>query len=156
MYHQPVLLHECIQYLNVQPDGVYLDATLGGGPGQIPGFDNQFESVLIKISGIGTNPLNTALFRTWACVEYQFQPSSVMYEMQNLKCMEDEMALRLYKRIVVELPTGVSFLDNANFWTRVLSIIRQISGGLSVLPGPYGLAASGVNALSTALEQIVL
>jgi 16S rRNA (cytosine1402-N4)-methyltransferase len=30
-YHQSVLLHECIQNLNIQPDGVYLDATFGGG-----------------------------------------------------------------------------------------------------------------------------
>lgn len=30
-YHQSVLLHECIEQLNIKPDGVYLDATLGGG-----------------------------------------------------------------------------------------------------------------------------
>jgi 16S rRNA (cytosine1402-N4)-methyltransferase len=31
MYHQPVLLHECIQALNISPDGIYVDATFGGG-----------------------------------------------------------------------------------------------------------------------------
>jgi 16S rRNA (cytosine1402-N4)-methyltransferase len=31
IYHLPVLLHECIQQLNIQEDGVYLDATFGGG-----------------------------------------------------------------------------------------------------------------------------
>lgn len=30
-YHQPVLLHECIQYLNIRQDGIYVDGTLGGG-----------------------------------------------------------------------------------------------------------------------------
>ncbi|KXK43773.1 MAG: Ribosomal RNA small subunit methyltransferase H [Bacteroidetes bacterium OLB11] len=30
-YHQPVLLNECIEQLNIKPDGVYLDATYGGG-----------------------------------------------------------------------------------------------------------------------------
>lgn len=30
-YHQPVLLTEMIDWLNVQPNGVYLDCTLGGG-----------------------------------------------------------------------------------------------------------------------------
>lgn len=30
-YHQAVLLHESIEQLNIQPDGVYLDATFGGG-----------------------------------------------------------------------------------------------------------------------------
>ncbi len=30
-YHQSVLLNECIEQLNIKPDGVYLDATYGGG-----------------------------------------------------------------------------------------------------------------------------
>jgi len=28
--HKPVLLEECIYYLNVKPDGTYIDGTLGG------------------------------------------------------------------------------------------------------------------------------
>ena len=27
--HKPVLLKECIQALNIRPDGIYLDGTLG-------------------------------------------------------------------------------------------------------------------------------
>ncbi|MFN4122172.1 MAG: 16S rRNA (cytosine(1402)-N(4))-methyltransferase RsmH [Flavobacteriales bacterium] len=30
-YHIPVLLHECIQGLKIQPDGVFVDVTFGGG-----------------------------------------------------------------------------------------------------------------------------
>lgn len=30
-YHEPVLLHECIEGLNLKPGGVYLDLTFGGG-----------------------------------------------------------------------------------------------------------------------------
>lgn len=30
-YHTPVMLNECIEYLNIQPDGIYVDATYGGG-----------------------------------------------------------------------------------------------------------------------------
>jgi len=30
-YHQPVLLHESINWLNIQPHGVYFDVTFGGG-----------------------------------------------------------------------------------------------------------------------------
>jgi len=30
-YHIPVLFHETIQYLNINPDGIYVDATFGGG-----------------------------------------------------------------------------------------------------------------------------
>ena len=31
MYHVPVLLNECLEGLNIQPDGVYVDVTFGGG-----------------------------------------------------------------------------------------------------------------------------
>ncbi len=30
-YHQPVMLKECIEGLNIQPDGIYVDVTFGGG-----------------------------------------------------------------------------------------------------------------------------
>ncbi len=30
-YHDPVLLHDCIEGLNIRPDGVYVDVTFGGG-----------------------------------------------------------------------------------------------------------------------------
>ena len=30
-YHQPVLLHETVDGLNIDPNGVYVDVTFGGG-----------------------------------------------------------------------------------------------------------------------------
>lgn len=30
-YHDPVLLHQCIEGLNINPDGTYVDVTFGGG-----------------------------------------------------------------------------------------------------------------------------
>jgi len=30
-YHEPVLLHESIEYLNIKEDGIYIDVTFGGG-----------------------------------------------------------------------------------------------------------------------------
>jgi 16S rRNA (cytosine1402-N4)-methyltransferase len=30
-YHQPVMLRECIEGLNIQPEGIYVDVTFGGG-----------------------------------------------------------------------------------------------------------------------------
>ncbi len=29
-YHKSVLLDEVIEYLNIRPDGIYVDGTLGG------------------------------------------------------------------------------------------------------------------------------
>ena len=31
VYHSPVLLHECIDGLNIKPNGIYVDVTFGGG-----------------------------------------------------------------------------------------------------------------------------
>lgn len=31
MYHKPVMLAECLEGLNIKPDGVYVDVTFGGG-----------------------------------------------------------------------------------------------------------------------------
>ena len=31
VYHVPVMLHECMEALDIKPDGVYVDAALGGG-----------------------------------------------------------------------------------------------------------------------------
>lgn len=30
-YHKPVLLHQCIELLKIDPEGIYVDATFGGG-----------------------------------------------------------------------------------------------------------------------------
>ena len=30
-YHIPVMLNECIEHLNIKPDGIYVDLTMGGG-----------------------------------------------------------------------------------------------------------------------------
>ena len=30
-YHTPVMLQECIEALNIRPDGTYVDVTFGGG-----------------------------------------------------------------------------------------------------------------------------
>jgi hypothetical protein len=117
------------------------------------GFDNQFDSMVIKVSGMGTNVGNTAIIKSWACVEYQALPGSGYYEFQTTSPC-DLVALDLYRKIINQLPPGVSFVDNDGFWQRVLQIIRQVSGGMSVLPGPYGMAAGGVNTISSALEQM--
>ncbi len=48
MPHVPVMLRECLDYLNVRPDGVYLDVTAGLG-----GHAGAIARQLAKLDGIG-------------------------------------------------------------------------------------------------------
>jgi 16S rRNA (cytosine1402-N4)-methyltransferase len=45
MYHQPALLHECIEGLNINPSGIYADVTFGGG--------GHSREILKKLNGEG-------------------------------------------------------------------------------------------------------
>jgi len=31
IYHKPVMLQECLEGLNIDPEGIYVDVTFGGG-----------------------------------------------------------------------------------------------------------------------------
>lgn len=44
-YHAPVLLREAIEGLNIRPDGIYVDATMGGG--------GHTQAILSRLSGQG-------------------------------------------------------------------------------------------------------
>lgn len=116
----------------------------------MPGLDNAFESICIKISGVGANVSDSYILKTWACVEYQVVTGSSLYEYQTLSS-RDDCAMALYKAIIKELPIATTYMDNDTFWERVLQIIRMVSGGLSFLPGPYGQIAGGVNAATNLL-----
>jgi hypothetical protein len=116
-----------------------------GSTGHFTGFDNSFETSVIKIQGLTTNC--TAIFKTWACVDYQCRAGSVLNEYQVASPPCDEYALSIYREIVISLPIGVSYYENADFWQRVLAIMKSITGMASFVPGPYGMIAKGVNML---------
>lgn len=118
----------------------------------IPGFDNSFESTLIKVSGINAN--QTAILRTWACYEYTVNSTSTIYEYATNSPPLDETALKIYREVALSLPYGVPYSENAGFWARVLEIIRTISGVGIALPGPYGVVSGGVNAITTGISQL--
>lgn len=124
--------------------------------GVIPGFDNNFESMVVRIGGVGVNDKNTCLLKSWSCIEYQFSPGSVMYESQILHTTQDPLALAVYKKVCLELPIGVSYMDNAGFWERVLGILSTMGIALSAIPGPYGAIAGGVGAAAAGLRELVI
>lgn len=47
MYHQPVMLTECIEALRINPDGIYVDVTFGGGGHSLKILENLREGKLI-------------------------------------------------------------------------------------------------------------
>ena len=64
--------------------------------------------------------------------------------------------MKVYRELINSLPIAVPAADNANFWQRVLSIIRTISGVGAMIPGPYGMISSGVNTITGALTELTM
>ena len=94
--HQPVLLKEVIQYLNIQSGSMFVDATLNGG-GHVTGILEQYPDV--KIIGIEFDPdifakfqLDPVAERIIAtndsyvhiqdiCQRHQFRPSAILFDL---------------------------------------------------------------------------
>lgn len=118
------------------------------------GMDNNFESIIIKISGTGATS-NSFIIKTWACVEYQCAPGNLLYEFSTLS-PEDKLAVEIYRKVINNLPVAVSFIENDSFWKRVLSIIKSITAGAAFIPGPVGLVSGGVSSVISGLEQLAM
>lgn len=123
-----------------------------GGANNFVGVGCQ-DAVFIKMPY--STASNSALIRTWACVEYQVSPSSLLYEYSRLSPPCDPVALQLVRRFLHETPTAVPFYDNAGFWTRFNDWVRRISGALKVVPGPVGDVAGIVNLTSKTISQYI-
>jgi hypothetical protein len=120
--------------------------------GQFAGFDNTFEATLVKISGI--TQTQSVTIKTWACVEYAVANNSPLYDYSAFSPSEDELAMRAYAEVVLQLPLAVPVRMNASFWNRVLQIIKRLSAYGSILPGPVGMISGGVNLLSQGIEAL--
>ena len=86
IYHIPAMLRETIQGLNIQPDGLYVDVTFGGGghskaileainqegKGKLYSFDQDLDAL--------HNAMNTDLFKSvQKCSKWQFVHSNFRY-----------------------------------------------------------------------------
>jgi len=130
----------------------YLGTSSFNPGGAIPGLANGFDSVIMKISGITAN--ESAYMRSWACVEYAPNINTIMYNLSSGSDCRDDVALELYQEICKMLPIGVRYLENENFWTRVLAIIQVASAAGAALPGQYGVISGGVNAVTRGLQGL--
>jgi hypothetical protein len=145
-------IQEKMSRLPISLDTLNDPSMFGQLNGPLVGMDNNFESLVVKVT-TPTGYQNSAVIRTWACVEYMPKAGSP-YKLFTRYSPSDQLAVEYYRKIIQQLPVGVSFADNPDFWRRVLSIIRQLSGGLSVIPGPYGMIAQGVNAVTGGIQEL--
>jgi hypothetical protein len=136
---------------NIAPSdfGQFIGAT---GQGLV-GYGNM-DAIVIKVSGI--NVAETAIIKTWACVEYSVVVGTILYEYAKMGPMPDDFAIELYNKICRDIPIGVTCAENENFWRRVLTIIRSATSAGSMLPGPYGMAFQGANMVANAVEALTI
>lgn len=142
-------------YMNL-PDFLIVNEDFGqfAPMNSFPGMDNNFETIIIKISGTGAVS-NSFIIKTWACVEYMCSPGNLLYEFSTLS-PQDKLAIELYRKVINNLPVAVAFVDNDSFWKRVLSIIKSITAGGSFIPGPIGIVSGGVSSVISGLEQLTM
>ncbi|MEY4570980.1 MAG: hypothetical protein RLZ10_173 [Bacteroidota bacterium] len=82
-YHIPVLLEDCIQGLNINPDGVYVDVTFGGGGHSRAIFSKLSEKG--KLIAFDQDP--DAKENTWAADNFYFIPSNFSYLSNHLSAL---------------------------------------------------------------------
>jgi len=143
----PILENQTSIPINVQTS----DFGQLAGSNYLTGLANDFDSLVVRISGMSAN--QTAIIRTWACYEYTVNPQASVYEYCTVSPPEDHTALAAYRELALALPLGVPASMNADFWKRVLAILRTITGAAAFLPGPYGTIARGANLITTGISS---
>nr|WPV63025.1 MAG: hypothetical protein [Longquan bat nodavirus 1] len=104
-----------------------------------PGIDT-ISSIVFRISNPSTTP-QALIFRSWAAVEYQPLPSSMLFGFSHWSASYDPAALAAYKALIERLPIAVPQSQNATFWQHVLRVLSGLTTVGSLLPGPLGALA---------------
>lgn len=82
-YHTPVMLHECIEALNINPDGIYVDVTFGGG-----GHSRViFEKLSPKGRLIVFDQDSDAAMNAWEAPNFSFVAANFAHFANHLKMM---------------------------------------------------------------------
>jgi len=103
--------------------------------------------LMIKVSVPTGTAVDSAMFKTWACVEYRPTVTSAFYQFAHDSPPHDPIALATYRKVAKDVPVAVPCSQNAGFWERVLKIIRGGLGMAAMIPGPIGITATGVSGL---------
>jgi len=111
------------------------------------------DSIVIRISSPAA-AVNSAIIKTWSCIEYRVNPNSSEYQSAKDSPELDSVALAAYRHVAKEIPVAVPYHMNSNFWRRVQSILGKVVSGASMLPGPVGDVARGIGATTRALQGL--
>jgi len=82
-YHIPVLLEDCIQGLNINPNGVYVDVTFGGGGHSREIFSRLSEHGKLIVFDQDPDAKNNA----WIAGNFHFVPSNFSYLTNHLSAL---------------------------------------------------------------------
>jgi 16S rRNA (cytosine1402-N4)-methyltransferase len=83
VYHVPVMLNECLEGLNIQPNGVYVDVTFGGGGHSKAIFKQLNEEG--KLVAFDQDP--DAQQNVWNASNFLFVPSNFSFLKNHLKAL---------------------------------------------------------------------
>ena len=81
-YHVPVMLNECLEGLNIRPDGVYVDVTFGGG-GHARAIFSQLQNG--KLVAFDQDP--DARRNTWDAPNFHFVPANFEFLRNHLRML---------------------------------------------------------------------
>ncbi|MDE6372340.1 MAG: 16S rRNA (cytosine(1402)-N(4))-methyltransferase RsmH [Clostridia bacterium] len=108
--HKPVMLQECIEGLQINPDGVYLDCTLGGG-----GHSSQ---ILARLKGgklIAVDKDADALRNAKERLEeYKDKITYIHDDFKNVISHLDELGIEKLDGVLIDLGVSSYQLDNAD------------------------------------------
>jgi len=131
-------------YLACTPAYVNLSGALLGDQ-----IYKSLNSVWGGISCRNLSPATSFAFYVRMAVECRVSPNSLMAPQQTMAPAYDPVALGSYFRISRELKDGypADYNDLGKLWETIKGVARSVSSVLSVVPGPVGAIAGGVNAL---------
>lgn len=124
------------------------------GTSRLTGLGN-VNTILYKVS-TPTGAVNTAMLRVWNCIELQPDTNSGLFQFSGVSPAHDPIAMELYSNMKMKFPVAVPCVDNSKFWEGVLRMIRTVSQAGSFVPGPFGMISSGVNTITSAINELVM
>jgi hypothetical protein len=94
------------------------------------------EAIVFKFPALAAS--QAGLIRTQACVEYQVNTSSLLYDYAHMSPPADYKSLALIKEYHKQIPCAVTFKHNASFWENFKLWAGRAAKLISYLPGPVG------------------